>query len=109
MPARRTLVLKATLEPIEDALEPLGDLSSIQHLNATWWQPPSDATWLAGIKELVLTRTSAPDMELLRVLSACANLEKLVITGRGEAIAGEPPRAIHPITLYRLKLMRLDF
>ncbi|KAG8907602.1 hypothetical protein FRC01_007637 [Tulasnella sp. 417] len=69
-PTLRGLQLAKPPSSIEDRIEPLGELQSIRHLTADSWQPPSDATWLGGLKELVLHRTSKPDVELLRVLSA---------------------------------------
>ncbi|KAG8946946.1 hypothetical protein FRC00_009361, partial [Tulasnella sp. 408] len=42
-PALRTLELMGETIEADDFIEPLGDLSSIRNLAASWWQPPSDA------------------------------------------------------------------
>ncbi|KIO28681.1 hypothetical protein M407DRAFT_22113 [Tulasnella calospora MUT 4182] len=108
-PALQTLQLTGPLVPPGGDVEPLGDLPSIYHLTAVWWQPPSDAVWLLGLKELDLYHTSEPNMEVLRVLSACPNLERLTIVDKDDEVIGDPPGVISPITLPRLQSMRLDF
>ncbi|KAG8919675.1 hypothetical protein FRC01_001174 [Tulasnella sp. 417] len=110
MPVLQTLQLTGSFEPREDPIDqPLEDLPLIRHLIATWWQPPSDAAWLVHLKELVLSRVLEPDMELLRVLSACANLEQLTVFGGQEVVEEEFPETIPLITLPRLRKMRLEF
>ncbi|KAG9044649.1 hypothetical protein FS837_007764 [Tulasnella sp. UAMH 9824] len=108
-PALQTLQLARYSATIEDTVEPLGDLSSIRHLTAQWWQPPAHAAWLVGLKELVLFRSDEPDMELLQLLSACANLEDLAISDMGSRAIQEFPSSTLPITLPRLKSIRLYF
>ncbi|KIO18663.1 hypothetical protein M407DRAFT_31701 [Tulasnella calospora MUT 4182] len=109
MPALQALEIRALPWMGDDPSEPLGNLPSIRHLKAQWWQPPADAAWLTGLKELVLWRTSEPNMELLQVLSACANLEQLSILSTDEFVVGELPDAISPIALPRLRSIYLTF
>ncbi|KAG8913309.1 hypothetical protein FRC00_002647 [Tulasnella sp. 408] len=109
MPALETLELRAPPWPTDDLIEPLGNFPSIRHLKALWWQPPADTAWLLGLKELVLWRTSPPDAELLRVLSACANLEFLKIFAQDDRVVGERPGSISPVTLPRLRAISLEF
>ncbi|KAG8913280.1 hypothetical protein FRC00_002716 [Tulasnella sp. 408] len=109
MPALETLELRAPPWRTNDSIEPLGNFPSIRHLKALWWQPPADTAWLLGLKELVLWRTSPPDAELLRVLSACANLEFLDIFAQDDRVGGERSRSISPVTLPRLRAISLDF
>ncbi|KAG8913788.1 hypothetical protein FRC00_001588 [Tulasnella sp. 408] len=102
----RTLQLTAPYLHTENIVEPLGELPSIRHLTADWWQPPSDATWLVGLKELVLRNDSAPDVELLHLLSACPNLEMFTIFG-DDLTAGE--ELTGAISLPRLKSIDLSY
>lgn len=108
-PALQTLQLARYSATMEDTVEPLGDLSSIRYLTAKWWQPSPDAAWLAGLREQVLFRTNGLDMELLQLLSACANLEDLTITDEGHGSIQDFPGATLPITLPRLKSIRMYF
>ncbi|KAG8921776.1 hypothetical protein FRC01_014902 [Tulasnella sp. 417] len=93
--------------PPEDPSE-LGDLPSIRHLSARGWRPPPGTTWLVALKELVLSHHSGPNMELIQVLSACANLEQLTIV-TGNKVMRDLPVATSPITLPGLRSMRLEF
>ncbi|KAG8909917.1 hypothetical protein FRC01_006648, partial [Tulasnella sp. 417] len=94
--------------PSERSIEPLGDLPSIRHLSVPGWQPPPDAAWLVSLKELILSLSSGPNMELVQALSACTNLEELTIVSEGNA-RRDLPVATPPITLARLRSMRLEF
>ncbi|KIO30884.1 hypothetical protein M407DRAFT_20010 [Tulasnella calospora MUT 4182] len=109
IPVLQTLELRASPWPSDDPIESLGNLPFIRHLKAQWWQPPADAAWFIGLKELVLWRTLEPDMELLRVLSACTNLERLNIFSMDELVVGELSGTISPITLPRLRSIWLKF
>ncbi|KAG8913769.1 hypothetical protein FRC01_004393 [Tulasnella sp. 417] len=108
MPVLRTLVLKGTSRAIEGQIGPIGDLPSIQTLITAFWRPPSGAAWLFGLKELMLHYSGAADMELLQLLSACPNLNRLLVSDRNEAVVGELSGSISPITLPRLKYMTLE-
>lgn len=101
-PGLQTLQLTARSGPVE----PLGELPSIRHITACWWQPPSTATWLVGLKELVLRNNSEPDAELLQLLSACPNLETFTIFGNDLTAGGELTGAI---SLPRLKSIDLSY
>ncbi|KAG8922506.1 hypothetical protein FRC01_013950, partial [Tulasnella sp. 417] len=110
MPVLQTLELRAPPWMGHDRSKPLGNLRLLRHLNAQWWQPSADAACLPDLKELILWHYPEPDMELLRVLSACANLEKLEIVSMNEAVPGEVPGTILPIiTLPRLRSISLQF
>lgn len=109
MPALEILELRASPWRTNDFIEPLGNFPSIRHLKALWWQPPADTAWLLGLKELVLWRTSPPDTELLRVLSACENLEFLDIYAQNDQVLGEHSSSMSPITLPRLRAISLGF
>ncbi|KIO30885.1 hypothetical protein M407DRAFT_20011 [Tulasnella calospora MUT 4182] len=85
MPALETLGIQAQPRMRDDPSEPSGNLPSIHQLTAQWWQPPADAAWLTGLKEL------------LPILSA------------DELVVGELPDAISPITLPRLRSICLKF
>ncbi|KAG8917516.1 hypothetical protein FRC01_002400, partial [Tulasnella sp. 417] len=108
-PALQTLQLTAPFDSAEETTEPLGNLPSIRHLTAWRWQPPSDMAWLTGLRELDLTRDAPPDMELLRLLSTCANLERLAIFTKDAVDTGELLGVISPVTLPWLQNMRLVF
>lgn len=101
-PSLQTLQLTARSGPVE----PLGELPSIRHITAWWWQPPSDATWLVGLKELVLRNNCEPDVELLRLLSACPNLELFTISGNELTAVEELPGAI---SLPRLRSIDISY
>ncbi|KAG8921775.1 hypothetical protein FRC01_014901 [Tulasnella sp. 417] len=94
--------------PPKNPIESLGDLPLIRHLSALGWQPLPGAAWLVNLKELILSPISGPNMELIQVLSTCANLEQLTIVSEGK-VEGELPVATPPITLARLRSMRLEF
>ncbi|KAG8905883.1 hypothetical protein FRC01_008200, partial [Tulasnella sp. 417] len=108
LPALQTLELAAPSWIDDDDVGPLGNLPSLRHLTACRWQPPADAAFLRNIKELILWRDLEPDMELLRVLSACPNLEHLEIAFMNKAVRGEPLTAVGPVTLPRLRSIGLD-
>ncbi|KAG8945483.1 hypothetical protein FRC04_000768 [Tulasnella sp. 424] len=93
----------------ESNIEPLGDLSPIRHLTAAAWTPPSDASWLAGLQELILTHLDELGAEVFQVLSVCTSLERLRIQCSDVTAANEFPDAPTPITLPCLKTMDLKF
>ncbi|KAG8913310.1 hypothetical protein FRC00_002648 [Tulasnella sp. 408] len=109
MQALQTLELTGLPDQIEGPTVHLGNLPSIRHLNATWWQPPSDATWLVGLKELILFPENRPNIESLQVISACVNLERLTIFNGDGIVAEVLQGAIPHITLPRLQNMHLEF
>ncbi|KAG8913281.1 hypothetical protein FRC00_002717 [Tulasnella sp. 408] len=109
MQALQTLELTGLPDQIEGPTVHLGNLPSIRHLNATWWQPSSNATWLVGLKELILFPENRPNMELLQVISACVNLERLTIFNGDGIVAGVLQGAIPHITLPLLQQMHLEF
>ncbi|KIO18662.1 hypothetical protein M407DRAFT_31700 [Tulasnella calospora MUT 4182] len=109
MPALQTLELHSPLWTSDDPSGPFGNLPSIRHLKAHRWQPPADAAWLTGLKALDMHRYSEQIMDLLQILSACANLEQLCICYVDKSVVGELPGAISPITLPRLQSIDLTF
>ncbi|KIO29059.1 hypothetical protein M407DRAFT_21802 [Tulasnella calospora MUT 4182] len=98
---------------LERSIEPLRDLSvaaRIRHLTAVGWRPPSrGAVWLMGLKELVLHDLSQLDAETLLVLSACVNLERLVIQCFSKSHVEGPSGVPSTITLPCLQVMDLIF
>ncbi|KAG8923192.1 hypothetical protein FRC00_006526 [Tulasnella sp. 408] len=109
MPVLQTLELSASPWMEDESSEPLGNLPSIRHLGAKWWEPPTDAVWLRDLKELVFWRHQKSITEVLQLLSACASLEQLEIYSMDEVVARELPGAIPAVTLPRLRSICLNF
>ncbi|KAG8899382.1 hypothetical protein FRC00_001514 [Tulasnella sp. 408] len=55
------------------------DLPEIRHLTTVGWQPSADATWLQNLRILILNPPLTLNVNLLRILSACRTLSKLMI------------------------------
>ncbi|KAG8909786.1 hypothetical protein FRC01_006724, partial [Tulasnella sp. 417] len=108
MPVLQTLELAAPSGMLGgDPREPFGNFPSLRHLSADRWQPPVHAAFLPNLKELLLYRQREPQiMEVPLVLSACINLEQLELS---DAVQGELPGTIAPITLPHLQSITLEF
>ncbi|KAG8910973.1 hypothetical protein FRC00_007243 [Tulasnella sp. 408] len=108
-PALRTLELMGATIEADDFIEPLGDLSPIRNLAASWWQPPSDAVWLTGLRELTLADLPRLNMETFLVISACTSLETLNVRWGYGGIVDDLSDVPSLITLPHLQVMNLSF
>ncbi|KIO29063.1 hypothetical protein M407DRAFT_21806 [Tulasnella calospora MUT 4182] len=109
--ALQTLQLRGPGYP-KRPIDPLRYLSippRIRHLTADGWRPSSGAVWLMGLRELVLHGLSQVDAEILLVLSACVNLERLVIQCLSRSHVMDLSGAPSTITLACLQVMDLTF
>ncbi|KAG9046721.1 hypothetical protein FS837_003787 [Tulasnella sp. UAMH 9824] len=64
----------------EFTTENIGDqLPRIRHLTTVGWQPSADASWLQNLQVLILYSPLKVNVNLLRVLSACRDLSRLIL------------------------------
>ncbi|KIO26818.1 hypothetical protein M407DRAFT_23885 [Tulasnella calospora MUT 4182] len=72
------------------------DLPGIRHLIAVGWLPGAEAMWHQNLQTLILKPPLRLSVDVLRILSACHNLSKLVLHANdgpdsAEDMAGAPP------------------
>ncbi|KAG8972582.1 hypothetical protein FRC05_009815 [Tulasnella sp. 425] len=107
LPNLKTLEILPRSYPHFFERPPTYDMPKLCHLSSSSWRPPSDATWIQGLKTLVLRGLEGSDSDLYRILDQCAHGLRKLSLELGSSWRGLPHA--HPVmAMPLLEELRLD-